>query len=65
MLRSDFIDEIFTFFKCKDNDLKRAYDLAFTVKEPIDWDKLYRIVINEAESRYLPAPKWFKDFLSS
>lgn len=62
MLRSDFIDEIFTFFKCKDNDLKRAYDLAFTVREPIDWDKLYRIVINRAESRYLPAPKWFKDF---
>ena len=62
MQRSEFIDEIFSFFKCKDEDLKRAYDLAFTVKESIDWDKLYKIVINEAESRYLPVPKWFKDF---
>lgn len=62
MQRQDFINEIFTFFKCKDEDLKRAYDLAFTVKEQIDWDKLYKLVLNEAESRYLPAPKWFKDF---
>lgn len=62
MQRSEFIDEMFSFFKCKDEDLKRAYDLAFTVKESIDWDKLYKIVINEAESRYLPVPKWFKDF---
>ena len=61
MQRSEFIDEVFTFFKCKDEDLKRAYDLAFTVREPIDWAKLYRIVISEAESRYLPAPKWFKE----
>lgn len=62
MQRSEFINEVFLFFKSKDEDLKRAYDLAFTVKEQIDWDKLYRIVINETESRYLPAPKWFKDF---
>lgn len=62
MNRTGFIDEIFAFFKCKDEDLKRAYDLAFTVKEPIDWGKLYKIVLDNAESRYLPAPKWFKDF---
>lgn len=59
MNRKDFIDEIFTFFKSKDEELKKAYDLAFTVKENIDWDKLYRIVLKEAETRYLPAPKWF------
>lgn len=61
MLRSEFIDEIFTFFKCRDEDLKRSYDLAFTVRDPIDWDKLYRISITETETRYLPAPKWFID----
>lgn len=60
MNRSEFINEIFTFFRCKDNELKKAYDLAFSVKETIDWEKLYAIVVNEAETRYLPAPKWFK-----
>lgn len=64
MNRREFIDEVFTFFKCKDEDLKRSYDLAFTVKDAINWSKLYQIVINEAETRYLPAPKWFKDFFS-
>ena len=61
MQRKEFIDEIFMFFRCNDEELKRAYDLAFTVKDAIDWDKLYRTVINEAESRYLPVPRWFKD----
>lgn len=64
MDRAEFINQVFVFFKCKDEELKRAYDLAFTVKENIDWNKLYNIVINEAESRYLPTPKWFKDFFS-
>ena len=64
MNRREFIDEVFTFFKCKDEDLKRSYDLAFTVKDAINWSKLYQIVINEAEKRYLPDPKWFKDFFS-
>lgn len=61
MNRKDFIDEIFAFFKNSDEGLKKSYDLAFTVKENIDWDKLYRIVLKEAETRYLPAPKWFVD----
>lgn len=61
MQRSDFIDEVFTFFRCTNEELKKAYDLAFSVRENIDWDKLYRLVINEAETRYLPTPKWFKD----
>jgi len=64
MNRKEFIDEVFTFFNCKDENLKRSYDLAFTVRDAIDWNKLYQIVVNEAESRYLPAPKWFKDFFS-
>lgn len=62
MQRSEFIEQVFMFFKSKDENLMRAYDLALTVKESIDWDKLYRVVLNEAESRYLPTPKWFKDF---
>ena len=62
MQRGEFIEQVFMFFKSKDENLMRAYDLALTVKECIDWDKLYRIVLNEAESRYLPPPKWFKDF---
>lgn len=60
MTRSDFIDEIFAFFRCKDEALRKAYDLAFTVNYQVDWHKLYTIVVNEAETRYLPAPKWFK-----
>lgn len=61
MQRTEFIDEIFSFFRCTNDELKKAYDLAFSVKESIDWDKLYRIVLDEAETRYLPAPKWFKE----
>ena len=64
MDRAEFINQVFIFFKSKDEELKRAYDLAFTVKENIDWNKLYNIVINEAETRYLPAPKWFKDYFN-
>ena len=60
MTRSEFITEIFAFFRCKDEALKKAYDLAFTVNYQVDWHKLYTIVVNDAESRYLPAPKWFK-----
>ena len=61
MNRSEFIGEIFKFFKNSDDDLKKSYDLAFSVKDNIDWDKLYRIVLKEAETRYLPSPKWFID----
>lgn len=61
MDRGTFIDEVFTFFRCTNDELKRAYDIAFSVRENIDWDKLYRLVINDAETRYLPTPKWFKD----
>lgn len=59
MDRADFIDEIFIFFNSKNENLKRTYDLAFTTKQSIDWNKLYKRVINEAETRYLPTPKWF------
>lgn len=63
MDRAEFREEIFAFFNRGNNEsLKQSYDLAFTVKEPIDWDKLYRLVITSAESRYLPSPKWFLDF---
>ena len=58
MNRTDFINEIFEFFSSKDS-LKKSYELALTTKDPIDWDKLYQMVITEAETRYLPAPKWF------
>jgi len=59
MNRSDFINEIFKFFKNSDEELKKSYDLAFSVKQNINWDKLYQIVLKEAETRYLPSPKWF------
>lgn len=58
MNRSEFIDDIFEFFNSKDS-LKRSYDLALTTRQQIDWDKLYQMVITEAETRYLPTPKWF------
>jgi len=60
MTRNEFITEIFAFFRCKDEALIKAYDLAFTVNYQVDWQKLYTLVVNEAETRYLPAPKWFK-----
>ncbi len=64
MDRIEFLKKIFHFFgkdATQNEELLTQYDLAFTVKENIDWDKLYRIVLKEAETRYLPAPKWFVD----
>lgn len=60
MTRNEFIEQVFLFFRSKDEELKKAYDLAFSVNYQVDWDKLYNLVINEAETRYLPTPKWFK-----
>lgn len=59
MERNEFINEVFAFFRTSNEDLKRAYDLAFTTQKRVDWNKLYLKVIQEAESRYLPTPKWF------
>ena len=61
MNRRTFLDLIFGFFKVKDDDnsLKQSYDMALTTKKNIDWQAMYMNVIKTAESRYLPAPKWF------
>lgn len=59
MNRHEFLNDAFTFFRTSDENLRRTYDLALTTHKNIDWDKLYMRVIQEAESRYLPAPKWF------
>ena len=59
MTRLKFLQEVFKFFGKNDEDLLRTYDIALTTKENIDWDKLYKKVLTEAESRYLPAPSWF------
>lgn len=65
MTRLEFLQEIFKFFGKKDEDLLRTYDIALTTKDNIDWDKLYKKVITEVESRYLPAPKWFLGMMPS
>lgn len=65
MTRLEFLREIFNFFGKKDEDLLRAYDIALTTKNNIDWQGLYKKVITEAESRYLPAPKWFLSMMPS
>lgn len=61
MTRLDFLNSIFIFFKVKEDDqeLKNIYQDALTTKKTIDWFKMYKSVITTAESRYLPAPKWF------
>lgn len=61
MNRITFLDLIFSFFKVKDEDnsLKQSYDMALTTRKNIDWQAMYMNVIKTAESRYLPAPKWF------
>lgn len=59
MNREEFLRNIFSFFGKNDEDLLRTYDLALTTREQIDWDKLYKKVITEVVSRYLPAPSWF------
>lgn len=61
MERKDFIDAIFSFFKVKDDErvLYKAYDLALSSGRNVDWSQLYMKTIKEAESRYLPVPKFF------
>lgn len=64
MDRIDFITNVFKFFGkdvTKNKELLTQYDFALSTKEPIDWYKLYAIVLKETESRILPPPKWFRD----
>lgn len=64
MDRIDFITDVFKFFGkdvTKNKELLTQYDFALSTKEPIDWYKLYAIVLKETESRILPPPKWFRD----
>jgi hypothetical protein len=63
LTRLEFLREIFKFFGKNDEELLKAYDMALTTKDKIDWDKLYKKVITSVESRYLPAPKWFISLL--
>jgi hypothetical protein len=63
LTRIEFLKEIFKFFGKNDEELLKAYDMALTTKDKIDWDKLYKKVITSVESRYLPAPKWFISLL--
>ena len=64
MDRIDFLTEVFKFFGkdvTKNKELLTQYDMALSTKEPIDWFKLYNIVLKETETRNLPTPKWFRD----
>ena len=61
MERLEFIEKVFTLFRVNpDNnrDLILIYDDAFSTRKPVDWDKLYKMVISEAEGG-LPKPAFF------
>lgn len=64
MDRIEFLQEVFNFFRVdptKNEHLLTQYDAALSTKEPIDWQKLYNLILKEAESRTLPTPKWFRE----
>lgn len=54
MDRLEFLESIFNLFGKKDEQMIRAYDLALSVNKPVNWDKLYKIVIKDCSK--LPAP---------
>lgn len=61
MERLEFIEKVFTLYRVNpenNRDLVLIYDDAFSVNKPIDWDKLYKRVLNTAEGG-LPKPGWF------
>lgn len=61
MERIEFIEKVFTLYRVNpDNnrDLILIYDDAFSTRKPIDWDKLYKQVLMQAEGA-LPKPQWF------
>lgn len=65
MERKEFLNMIFSFFNVKDEGqtLFKSYDLALSKYSNIDWDKLYIKTLENAASRYLPAPKFFLEIM--
>lgn len=61
MDRKGFVDALFDFFKGADESKKQSYEIAFMTSKNIDWDRLYAIVVREAESTFLPSPRWIRD----
>ena len=62
--RREFIDWIFDFFRVeRNNNQVSAYDMALTVKYPVDWNAFYLDVVKTNEKRVLPMPKYFVDKL--
>lgn len=62
MERLEFIEKIFTLYRVNpenNRDLALIYDDAFSTRKPVDWDKLYRMVIASAEGGGLPKPGYF------
>lgn len=62
MIRREFVEKVFTLFRKKaenNEELVRVYDEALSTKKAVDWDKLYKLTVMEAETTYLPMPQWF------
>lgn len=62
MNRREFIEKIFVLFRKtpeKNEDLILIYDNAFSTKKAVDWGKLYKLTVSQAESSTLPMPQWF------
>lgn len=62
MIRREFIEKVFTLFRKKaenNEELVRVYDEALSTKKAVDWDKLYKLTVMEAETTNLPMPQWF------
>ena len=62
MERLEFIENVFTLFRVNpenNRQLALIYDSAFTTQKRVDWDKLFKAVMNEAETGGLPKPGWF------
>lgn len=61
MERLEFIEKVFTLYRVNpenNKELVLIYDDAFSVNKPVDWDRLYKRILNSAEGG-LPKPGWF------
>lgn len=58
MNRHEFIKQLFAFFKDSSTERMKAYDCGLSVNRPINWDKLYTIVIKDCDK--MPSVKYLR-----
>lgn len=59
MTKFEFVGKVFVLFGRKDEDLMAAYMRALDVKFLVDWERFYYDILQTADKRVLPMPKWF------